>query len=101
MKIIIHHPDGVVYVYNGTKKYVERASQFAADAASAGVESPLSERSAYWQYDMATGFNEVGSNGQHGPVQAGRWVAGENAIKSIDALLAVQAARAGISSSVV
>jgi hypothetical protein len=92
MKIIKHHPDGVIYIFNATKRYVAKVSDFVAHAAAAGLDNPLIERAGFWQYDMALGFETINSSGIHGAPDVERWVTAENAIKAIDDLLEAQAA---------
>lgn len=91
MKLIKHHPDGVVYVWNATKRYIASTADFVAHATAAAIENPLSERAGFWQYNMEAGFETIDASGIHGPTDVERWVTAENAIKAIDELLQAQA----------
>jgi hypothetical protein len=98
MKQFKSHPDGLVYVQDETKRYIDTVQNFAADAVTAGIVNPDAARNGSFVYEQegAGKYATIQPTGMHDAATEGRWDEADAAIGAIDALLAAQAARRAV-----
>lgn len=89
MAMFQHHPDGLIYVRNGSQVYCDTPANFALDLEQAYSGLP----SGYIERIYEPGVRHVLGTGSRQDSQPVAWQAGDNYIAALGSLLQNQAAR--------